>query len=127
MKLLKSSCLLIAALFYIQPQLWGQETRGTLLGRVIDQSGGVIAGARVEASNTGTGVRFTTTSNETGDFLLPFLIPGPYSLVVEAPGFKKFVRGNVDVRVNERITIDVPLEVGQTADTIQVTAQTPLV
>jgi hypothetical protein len=126
MKLLKTSCLLIAALFCIQPQLWSQETRGTLLGRVIDQSGGVIVGARVEATNTETGVHSTTTSNETGDFLLPFLIPGPYSLQVEAPGFKKFVRGRVDVRVNERITIDVAMEVGQTADTIQVSAEAPL-
>jgi Carboxypeptidase regulatory-like domain len=126
MKLLRTNCLFLAALLLVQFPVWGQETRGTLLGRVTDQSGGVVVGARVEAVNTDTGVRAAVTANESGDFLLPYLIPGPYSLTVEASGFKKFVRPGISVRVNERITIDVMLEVGQTAETLQVTAETPL-
>jgi Carboxypeptidase regulatory-like domain/TonB dependent receptor-like, beta-barrel len=126
MRLLKINGLFLAVLFCVQLPLWGQETRGTLLGRVTDQTGGVIVGARVEAANTDTGVRSAVTANESGDFLLPYLIPGPYSLTVEAPGFKKSVRPGISVRVNERITIDVMLEVGQAAETLQVTAETPL-
>ena len=125
MRIRKANWWILVALLCVQLPLRAQEARGTLLGRVVDQTGGVVAGATVEAINTDTGVHFTATTNASGDFLLPFLIPGPYNLTVEASGFKKSVR-NVNVRVNERVTIDVTLEVGQTAETVQVTAETPL-
>ncbi len=99
--------LLIGVLIFARLPMQAQEARGTILGRVADQTGGVIVGARLEAVNTDTGVRLTAVTNDSGDFLLPFLIPGPYTLIAEAPGFKKSVRPNIGIRVNERITIDV--------------------
>ncbi len=110
----------------VQPPVWGQEARGTLLGRVTDQTAAVITGAKVEALNVNTGVRSTVTTNETGDYILPFLIPGPYTLTVEAPGFRRSVRSEIPVRVNERITIDVTLEIGQAAESVQVVGAAPL-
>ena len=65
-------------------------------------------------------------TNASGDFLLPFLIPGPYSLTVEAPGFKKWVRSRIQTRVDDRITIDVTMEIGQATESVQVTAEAPL-
>ena len=60
--------------------LHAQETRSTVLGRISDPTGAVIPGAVVEATNLDTGVRAMVPTNASGDFLLPFLIPGPYSL-----------------------------------------------
>src|SRR5262245_8912985 len=66
-----SSRLAFALLFCVALPLRGQEARGTLLGRVTDPSGGVIVGARLEATNTDTGVHTAVTANESGDYLLP--------------------------------------------------------
>jgi hypothetical protein len=98
-----------------------------MLGRVIDQTGGVISGAVLEATNTETGVRANAVTNASGDFMFAYLIPGPYSLTVEAPGFKKWVRPQIQLRVAERVTIDVAMEIGQTTDSIRVIAEAPLV
>ena len=103
-----------------------QETRSTILGRITDPTGAVMAGAVVEATNLDTGVRAMAPTNANGDFLLPFLIPGPYSLTVEAPGFKKWVRSRIQTRVDDRITIDVTMEIGQSSESVQVTAEAPL-
>lgn len=126
MRLRESIWMLIATLFCALLPLRGQEVRGTILGRVTDQTNAVIVGARVEAANTNTGVRTSATTNESGDFLLPFLIPGPYRLTVEMAGFKKYVRPGIEVRVNDRITINVTMELGPAAETVQVVAEVPL-
>ncbi|MGH9660509.1 MAG: carboxypeptidase regulatory-like domain-containing protein, partial [Bryobacteraceae bacterium] len=118
--------LILAIVISLPFPLRAQEARGTILGRVADATGGVLVGAKVEASNVDTGVRYNAASNESGDYLLPFLIPGTYSLTVEAPGFKKSVRPKIGVRVNERIAIDVTMEIGQAAESVQVSAETPL-
>ncbi|MGH9672827.1 MAG: carboxypeptidase-like regulatory domain-containing protein, partial [Bryobacteraceae bacterium] len=121
-----SRWVVIATLLFLQVPMQGQEARSTLLGRVTDQTGGVIAGAVVKAVNTDTGVQFTASTNASGDFLLPFLIPGSYSLTVEAPGFKQWVRSQLQTRVNDRITIDVAMEIGQASESVRVTAEAPL-
>src|SRR5688572_13323897 len=103
-----------------------QEARGTLLGRVSDPSAAVIAGAKVEALNADTGVRFSSLSNRTGDYIFPLLVPGSYTVTVENPGFKKYSRGGIVVRVNDQVTIDVQLEVGESSQTVNISAETPL-
>lgn len=117
-----NALLLLSSLSPLLPQ----ETRSTILGRVSDQSGAVIAGASVTAANTATGVTANATTNATGDFLIPFLIPGPYTLTVEAAGFKTWVRTPIETRVNDRLTIDIALEVGQASESVHVTAETAL-
>jgi hypothetical protein len=104
-----------------------QETRGQILGRVVDPSGAVVVGATVKALNTATGVETSTVTNESGDYMLSYLIPGTYSITVTAPGFKSSVHKDIQVRVADRITINISLEVGQATDTIVVTGETPLV
>ncbi|MGH9675402.1 MAG: carboxypeptidase regulatory-like domain-containing protein, partial [Bryobacteraceae bacterium] len=103
-----------------------QEARGTLLGRVTDPSDAVIADAKITAANADTGVRLSSITNRTGDYIFPLLVPGSYSITVEKPGFKTISRTGVIVRVNDQVSINVEMQVGQSAQTVQVVADTPL-
>ncbi len=105
----------------------GQETRGMILGRVTDPSGAIVVGATVNAINTATNVRTTTTTNQSGDYTLPFLNPGNYDVSVEVQGFKSFRQTGITVQVNEKATLNVTLEVGQTSESVKVVGEAPLV
>jgi hypothetical protein len=61
-----------------------------------------------------------------GTYTLSYLLPGTYTLSAEAQGFKKLVRQGIELRVSDRLSIDLPLEVGAVQDTVSVTAETPL-
>lgn len=117
---------LAAILLCSQCLLNAQEVRGTILGRISDQTDAPVAGAVVQVVNTATGVRSASTTNESGDYIFPFLIPGPYTLSVEAEGFKRITRPNISVRVNDRIAIDMKLELGAVLESVQVVAETPI-
>src|SRR4051794_5985827 len=93
--------------------LAAQEARGTLLGRVTDPTDALIVGARVEAQNVDTGVRYNSTTNRTGDYIFPLLVPGNYSVKVEHQGFKTIARGGIVIRVADQVTINIAMEVGQ--------------
>jgi hypothetical protein len=103
-----------------------QEYRGTILGRVIDPSGAVVAGASVAARHVETGVITKSTSNEAGNYQIPFLLPGQYTVSVECGGFKKLDRHNVPVLTNQPTTVDLALELGATTESMTVTAEVPL-
>ncbi len=103
-----------------------QEARGRILGRVTDSSGAVVAEAQVRITNTATNQVAVIPTSEQGNFQAPFLIPGRYSVQVEKPGFRRVLRDNIDVRVDDRLEINVSLEVGEVAETINVTAEAPL-
>src|SRR5215831_12338616 len=103
-----------------------QETRGAILGRAADSSGGAISGAQVRAVNTATGVEVTTTTNESGNYVLPYLLPGTYTLQTQASGFKKSIRDGIELRINDRVELNVELEVGQISEQIEVRSETPL-
>ncbi len=120
MRTLRSVSLIIAILLCAQLPLCGQEARGTIVGRVSDPTGAVIPGANVEGWNTATGVRLKTTTNESGDYLLPYLIPGPYTITVDAAGFKRFVRSEITVRVNDRINVDATMQIGEANQSVEV-------
>src|SRR5436190_5613898 len=103
-----------------------QETRGTILGKVTDPSGAIIPGATVEVLNKAMGTKTQLKTNDVGFYQASFLIPGQYQVVVDAPGFKKTVRDNVEVRVGDRLEIDVALAIGAAEQTITVTTEAPL-
>ena len=104
-----------------------QDTRAQLLGRVQDSSGSVVAGASVRITNTGTGVSTASLTNASGDFLVPFLVPGSYRLSVSKEGFKEFVQDNIPLRVSDRVTINVTLSLGQVTETVLVSGAAPLI
>src|SRR5690349_22027018 len=90
-----------------------QEYRASLLGLVTDSSGAAVADASIKVTNMDTGVVSSSKSNHDGSYLVPFLLPGRYSLGVEQAGFKAFERSPIELRVNDRSRVDVALEVGQ--------------
>jgi hypothetical protein len=106
--------------------LQAQETRGQVLGRVSDPMGAVLAGARIEAVNLATNVATSSETNASGDFVLPFLLPGTYVVTAEASGFKKFVQEGVLVQINDRVSLNITLELGQMTEKVEVTAASPL-
>lgn len=106
--------------------LLAQEYRGTILGRVADPSGAVVAGAVVSVRNLATNSTTRSATNESGNYQVPFLLPGNYMVSVELSGFKKIERDNVRVSTNEQITLDFTLEIGATSESIKVTDSAPL-
>ncbi len=126
MRIQISTWSVLGLVFFALWPLEGQETRGQILGRVTDSSGAVIVGAEVRALNTATNVSTRGSTNETGDYVLPYLIPGPYTLSVAVAGFKSYVREGLEIQVDARLTLNVTLEVGQQAETVRVVAETPL-
>jgi hypothetical protein len=123
--LLRVTLLLVSVGAALLP-LRAQETRGAIQGRVLDSSGGAVAGAEVQASNVATGLEVTAKSNESGNYVLPYLLPGTYTLRAQAAGFKKSVREGIELRINDRVDVNIELQVGQTSESIEVRAETPL-
>src|SRR5215510_14948280 len=103
-----------------------QDFRGSITGRVVDNNGAAVANAAVTITNAATNVSSSTTTNESGDYSALYLIPGSYSVTIEAAGFKKSTRQNIEVRVGDKLQIDLQLEVGSVSDTVNVTSDAPL-
>jgi hypothetical protein len=117
-------CICAAALFCIL-SAYGQAVNGTLLGTVTDSSGGVVVGAQVNIKEVNTNTAHTAQTNESGNFTFPALTPGQYSVTVEANGFKKEVRNNVDLVVNSGVRIDFQLQTGSVNESVEVSAAAP--
>ena len=106
---------------------YGQDTRGQVIGRVEDATGAVVAGARVTGANLQTGVTATAKTSASGDYVLPFLIPGTYTVTIEKEGFHRSIQKDVLVQVDDKAIVNVKLEVGATSESISVTAESSLV
>lgn len=104
-----------------------QSVTATLVGTVSDESGAAVPNATLELTRTDTGITRTITSNERGDFTIPGLEPGVYRLAGEHAGFKRTVTDNVELLVNQTARVDIVLQVGAVADSIEVTGVSPLV
>jgi hypothetical protein len=105
---------------------FSQESRGTLSGRVTDDSGAVLVGAQISAIRSDTGVSLDARTNESGIFAIPFLLPGIYEVTVEQSGFKTLHRTNVEVRVNETVQLELALTLGDISQKVEVSAATPV-
>jgi hypothetical protein len=103
-----------------------QEFRGSITGRVVDNNGAAVANAAVTITNMATNVASSTTTNRDGDYTALFLTPGNYSVTVEATGFKKSTKQNIEIRVGDKLQIDLQLEVGSVSDAVNVTTDAPL-
>lgn len=117
---------LLAAVLLGSSLLFGQESRGTILGRVVDPSGAVIVGAKVQATNLARNTGASSVSNEEGNCLVALLEPGTYTITVEAAGFKKLVRSGVTIRIGDKLTLDFQLELGAASESVTVTGEVPL-
>ena len=115
-----------AALLLLSVVSLAQESRGSITGVVTDPQSAVIPGATVVITNTETNVSNRTQTNPVGYFEVNLLNPGMYSVTVEVTGFKKTVRSGLELLVAGRLDIRVQLEIGQPTQTIEVTAEAPL-
>ena len=98
----------------------------TIVGTVTDNTGAVIPGAKVNVVNTETGFKFDGATNNEGYYYVPYLRPGIYNLSIEFQGFKKHVQNGMQLRTNEQPRIDVKLEVGTVAESVEVQGAAPL-
>jgi hypothetical protein len=98
---------------------------GEIGGTVTDQTGAVVPNASVNLSSTDTGFNETTTTGGTGTFRFALLKPGPYTLTVSADGFSR-LRSSVIASLGQVTNIPVQLEVGKATQTVEVSAQAPL-
>jgi hypothetical protein len=106
--------------------LLAQETRGSLVGRVTDPTGAVMPGVRIEVVHTQTGVATRTTTNEEGLYQLLYLVQGTYDLTASATGFKTLAREGIEIRINDRVELNLTMQVGAAAERVEVIGETPL-
>src|SRR5215468_3437071 len=98
------------------------DVTGSILGVVRDRSQGVVAGARVVATNVQTNLTQETTSGPDGSYRILALPAGNYKLTVTASGFRTFTETEIVVKVNDELRFDVTLDVGNVTEKVEITA-----
>src|SRR5713101_5631999 len=106
--------------------VWGQST-AQVSGTVRDQTGAVLPGVQVTATQTATGLIRSVVTDEAGFYVVPNLPVGPYKLEAALPGFRTFAQTGIVLQVGSNPIINVALEVGQVAETVEVQADAALV
>ncbi len=114
---------LITSVLLVSVPAMAQAVTGTLRGTVTDANGGVIAGANVTVKNEATGsLSPSVTTGGEGTFDVSALLPGSYTVTVEATGFKRSVNTGVPVKIGIVNPVAVVLEAGNVSETVTVTA-----
>jgi hypothetical protein len=117
---------LLLAACALPTAVWGQATGGTISGTVTDQSGAAVAGAAVSVRNLDTNVTRSATTAADGRFSFPALIVGPYELTAELRGFTKYVRGPINLVLNQEAVINPELKPAAVQETITITEDAPM-
>jgi hypothetical protein len=104
----------------------GQAVKGSLLGSITDTNGAVLPGAKVTITEVNTNLSRSTVTNESGNYVFGNLDRGVYRLEIQLAGFKKAIRDKVDVLVNNDTRVDIQMEAGEINQTVEVTANVPL-
>ena len=107
--------------------LRAQSTNACLTGRITDPSKGSIADAKIAAISVGTNLRYETATNASGEYYLENLPPNPYRLEIEKPGFKKLIKSDVILHVQDALEINFEMTVGSASESITVESGAPLV
>src|SRR5262245_31356195 len=102
-----------------------QTVTGTLSGTVTDVSGAVLADIEVTAKNVETGLARTTKTNGEGYYLMSFLPLGAYNVTVEARGFKKTTKTDLQIELNKNTVSNFKLEISAVGEAVQITGETP--
>ncbi|MGA2888819.1 MAG: carboxypeptidase regulatory-like domain-containing protein [Terracidiphilus sp.] len=125
-KAVKGVALLICSLLLFPAGAFAQEFRGTISGTVTDPTGAAVPGASVEVQETQTGTVSRTASDSTGQYVVPFLLPGNYSITVKKTGFEAFTRSGITLQAQEHPIINLTLTIGSSTQTVTVTGEAPL-
>src|SRR3954453_628607 len=100
--------------------LWAQEA--TIVGTITDATGAVVPNVSITITNTDTTQSRRVNTNEAGQYVVPGLITGHYSLRAEATGFRPTERTGIVLNIGDRDRVDVTMQVGETRETITVEA-----
>jgi hypothetical protein len=106
--------------------LHGQAVSGTLVGTVQDSSGAAVPKAAVTATETATGTVYQSVTNDAGNYTIPSLPPGTYTVTVAASGFKKETHANIDVLLNSTTRVDMDVVPGGVSEEVLVTTAPPM-
>jgi len=110
---------------FAQP-LRAQIDVGRVSGTVKDPAGAIVPDARLTLTNEATGIAQRTRSSASGTYVFTSVLPGVYTLQAEAPGFKTYVAKGIEAHVQNTLTADISLVVGEVAESITVTSAAPL-
>jgi hypothetical protein len=124
---LRRTLLAVGTFLVLPGALCAQSTNASLSGRVTDPSKARIVGARIVAISAGTNIREEATTNAAGEYYLPSLLPGTYRIEVEKPSFKKLIRPDVILHVQDALDIDFEMTLGSASESITVEGGAPLV
>src|SRR4051812_10227130 len=122
----RRACLPLLLLITLSSSLFGQGF-GTIVGTVTDQSGAVVAGAKVTVTDPATAQSREETTNAQGYYVVPSLKPAPYDVSVSAAGFGVANQKGITLQADQSATVNVTLSLGQTAETVLVTGEPPQV
>lgn len=109
------------------PALIAQSYQGGLRGIISDSGGGVVANAKATLTDEATGSTRATLTNDGGEYVFNAVNPSTYTLVIEAPSFKRLERRGVIVATQQFITLDLSLELGKVSESVTVTEEVPLI
>jgi len=118
--------LIVAILLAAASVSTAQEFRATVKGQVVDSSKASLPGATVTIRNQDTNEVATATTNTEGNYTIPFLRPGTYTLTVEMSGFQKYSRSDMRLEVSQIAVINAQLGVGGVTESVNVSAESPL-
>jgi hypothetical protein len=117
---------LVSALLLLGSTLLAQSSTGVITGQVVDPAGASVPEAQVVLTHQLTGVKATLKSNAQGDFVFPSVLPGLYSVTIEASGFKKLIRTGITLTASERLALgSITLQIGGVSDSVTVTSEAP--
>src|SRR4051812_33024627 len=117
----------LSSLIVTTSTLVAQEGTSQVRGRVNDQQAGALPGVTVTITNQDSGTFRETVSGADGSWFVAALPPGRYQVSAQLQGFKKFVRRDVIAAVGNQIAVDIVLELGTVEETVQVSAESPLI
>jgi len=118
---------LLAFVAFTATALCAQEFRATISGVVADPTGAVVPGASIVVTESQTGTVNHTVSDAAGQYVMPFLAPGDYSITASAAGFEKVTRSGITLQSQEHPIINLTLTIGQSSETVAVTGAAPLI
>ncbi len=125
--LIIKSALSLCAIALFSIASFAQATTGTITGRVVDGNGNVVPGARIVITNRGTGAERSVVTNSSGEYTVPQLVPGRYSIAAEAASFSRALVEEIELNVGARQDVNFELQPGNIAETVTVTTNPPLV
>lgn len=118
--------LLVLSFLTVSSNAFAQIDTGTIVGRVVDESGGILPGVTVTVTQQGTGVASSSVTNASGEYIFPGLRVGAYDVAAELQGFRRAIRQGVRVNVQTRAQVDLQLSVGAITEQVTVTGRSEL-